>query len=585
MSESFEVPGEGDADWEGPWIEGLQRHLTGSEARLFAKRAGLSPIEAARWVAAHLGPYDAQRAVEAGVGLEHALEERARIESGRGARWFGFSEQETQAWRQLGFSDREKVTPWHRLGFTAMQARQSLDAGITDPEEARRVREVEEELEAATPSGQAELDGRWGDVGIEPVEAIEWLGGDHLSQHVVRCFSPDEAVVWRQAGFDAFAAGMWSSTGLDADSAAKARDMGRSVFEVMCERDPSDVLVWGVDGGDVQIASLTDALSIRASRRWTELVMDATTWNELAALVSDGRRFDFDEMVRQEWDRFVESDDHELSDAEAAGGPPEGWLPDGDPGDLEWQWSQPRIDDPTFLELPGPIRSLGHGSGNPLTGNSITWDEEGLVRAAEVARHLGLVFVRNDVLIAGEDCDPIPDRGLTAADEFGMMCLIPTSMYPAAQLDADAGYTIAEAGSSKCLCVADAEMLSDGNPALREVIEKHLVELLGDESYGPDEVWEALVDKGLIDDDDEMPEDWEPSTEQLAHYPFSVGETFYESSGLRSLDWSRHLPSSVCSEFGKADGGFSGDYFGFDWNDRAEIERALNELGYTIDTP
>jgi hypothetical protein len=192
-------------------------------------------------------------------------------------------------------------------------------------------------------------------------------------------------------------------------------------------------------------------------------------------------------------------------------------------------------------------------------------------------------------LIAGQDCDPIPDRGFIAADEFGMMCLIPTGMYPAAQLDADAGYAIAEWGSRNRMCVADAEEMSDGNQELRAAIEASLRDLRhslfsGDDGgWNRDEIWFSLVGYGEIDDDEEMPDDWQPTDDQLDRLVIEIGDSYYESSGLRDVRWGRYLPESVCERFGQADGGFSGEYFGFDWDDRAEIERALNDLGYTLD--
>ena len=182
-------------------------------------------------------------------------------------------------------------------------------------------------------------------------------------------------------------------------------------------------------------------------------------------------------------------------------------------------------------------------------------------------------------------------RTYVLADEFGMMCIIPIEDFGDAWLDAEAGYRISALGE---VGYGDVDRLADGIDKLRDHLRGHIdtlfygTELRPDGDWDLHALWNYLVENELVDEDDEdPPANWRPSEAQLAQVRVAVGDSFFESSGLRDERWAGELPPSVVEKFGGGRGGMFGDYSGFDWKDEAAITDALTSLGHQVvyDTP
>lgn len=181
---------------------------------------------------------------------------------------------------------------------------------------------------------------------------------------------------------------------------------------------------------------------------------------------------------------------------------------------------------------------------------------------------------------------PEEPRTYVLDDEFGVMCLIPLEMYQEEAQDAEEAYWLIE---KRNFTLSEVDYFSEKEDAcgtlVRQLVEEMLTgELLhNDGTWNLPAVWQHLVDHGVLEDDDEeMPEDWTPSSDELGQIRIYVPDSFYESSGLRAEKWAGELPDSIVLEFGQASEGFFGDYFGFDWSDEDEIIAALTSLGHRV---
>ena len=194
-----------------------------------------------------------------------------------------------------------------------------------------------------------------------------------------------------------------------------------------------------------------------------------------------------------------------------------------------------------------------------------------------------------DVVSALVDRDPQapPNSGRTyvLADEFGMMCILPLEEFPGAWLDARAGYCVA---AQSDVALADIDELSAGIEELKPILRDHIESLLlahdfpiAADDADPADAWNFLSEQGLVEEGD-MPDGWQPTDAQLQQLRVGVGDSYYESSGLRDEAWAAALPGSLIDEFGRTAGGMFGDYFGFDWSDEAGVTEALERLGHRV---
>ena len=159
-----------------------------------------------------------------------------------------------------------------------------------------------------------------------------------------------------------------------------------------------------------------------------------------------------------------------------------------------------------------------------------------------------------------------------------MMCIIPRDAFMSAKLDSLAAELVIGAAN---VSLADVDTLASDNEALKEYVRAHIESFLFDMDDVAFLVWEQLFFEGAVDDEC-PPDGWQPSDEQRQQLKVPVPEGFYESCGLRDLSWADKLPISIVEKFGKADGGFFGDYFGFDFSDQDEICNELRALGHEV---
>lgn len=176
-------------------------------------------------------------------------------------------------------------------------------------------------------------------------------------------------------------------------------------------------------------------------------------------------------------------------------------------------------------------------------------------------------------------------RTYVAADEFGKLCLIPIERYVGAARWAEANYAIVGLST---VSLADAEDLARGDKALLPYIREAIEDLFEDHGFmelgewKPEAVWRQLAEDGVTDEDDDMPPNWRLSEDKANSFAVAVGDSFFESSGLRAEFWADELPSSIVEQYGKLSGGMFGDYFGFDWQDEPKIVSALEALGHEV---
>lgn len=241
-------------DWLGPFIEGFGRRMTAVEARLFHKHTGLAPSDAARWIALDFGPYETGRYLAAGIDLEAAVEARLALKQAHEAQeataWPGFSYREMCSWKAVGVDSGVDAAVWRSIGFSAVLAEPLVESGMAAPEPG----DVEV-LNALLDVAWVGEDGKYGGVvregliaGLAAREVSDWF---RLGSWMPVCgFVGQEAVAWRDAGFDPVAAGEWGATGLGPTDARRLADQGVIPANVP-EALPVDVVYRWMVLGDV----------------------------------------------------------------------------------------------------------------------------------------------------------------------------------------------------------------------------------------------------------------------------------------------------------------------------------------------
>lgn len=190
-----EVPAEDDNVWEGPWIESMHRALTASEARIFSRRAGLAPAEAAAWMDAGFGPYAAERSRARGHDLAAAIEHEAAKAA---ATWPGHTYASTMAWCKAGVESPDDASrlislgfdpgsagDWSRAGFSVTEAVEWAETGLA-PDEARQRREAGDTRDVVISI-------------LDPSKVLVW-GLDHERDriHLARLCECNEVARWQR---------------------------------------------------------------------------------------------------------------------------------------------------------------------------------------------------------------------------------------------------------------------------------------------------------------------------------------------------------------------------------------------------
>ncbi len=194
------------------------------------RRAGLSPEEAKRW----LQWYE----MDDVVALKKA----------------GFTLEEALKWEKQGGFTGEEAAAWKRAGFTLEEARSWKKQGVEDPEEARRLRDLEKRVEAEEKRAKIPEDRgpirAWIRAGFEAEEIQQWMdAGFNLDEAKAwrrKDFQPEEAASWKAAGFSPKEARKWWNGGFRRPGSARAwREAGF---------DPEEAGLWAYNGRSVEEA-------------------------------------------------------------------------------------------------------------------------------------------------------------------------------------------------------------------------------------------------------------------------------------------------------------------------------------------
>jgi hypothetical protein len=316
--------------------------MTQREADSFRRLVGLKPGDAAVWVDANVGPYEAKRAIDSGRSVGAVLEEREERRRSQHA-----SPPNVDEWSEAGFSESEAVD-WKVLGGPL-----EVDLGTSE--------------------------GLVLDVGVHTV-----------------LIEPSEAAAWRDAGFDPDTAAPWIHTGLGPLEAAERHGQGSSpgVHVVsLAESAPERVVVWGSLGASqFQLATLAECRQFAALREQLARILGARSWGEVVDVVGMG-------VVQEEFENELDSLWAAAADPETPR--PSDWVPEGelDLSYSTWAETFPRLNDPESLEIHEDIATLATGDSSRVGGELVWWTAEALPEAARVARSLGMAFVRSQSLI------------------------------------------------------------------------------------------------------------------------------------------------------------------------------------------
>ena len=371
LTDHVEVPAEGDETWEGPEIPGLQRRLKASEGRLFWKRVGLTPLEAVAWVAAHLGPYDAERAGGMGLDVQAYLAWRHERRGDRAAATDKeVSEGRTRLWATLTTLPPDQWEQWRSAGFSAEAAQPWVEAGFVEAPEA---------------AGWSTLVLTVRSPGPEPDELEVPFG-----------WSPDESVTWRRLGIDPRTAALWSLRGMNPQEAVDAAGRGDDPSAVnLDELDENWTAVWAVVHGYLRVIQLRDAWWLCELARTIEAVAAAESWHEIREVLgSEVLEDEFGTVFDFAWRRESSNDANR----------PSQWLP----RELtEWvgYWVQARSRGARqlFAEFPAELLAGGERIGSCYRHHA-DWTLADFPTLAAACRRRGLPLVWAPQLVA----DAIP---------------------------------------------------------------------------------------------------------------------------------------------------------------------------------